>query len=351
MVDFFRVKGGEEHLYSFHGAEGEAAADGLRLVKQAGGTYAGENVPFKDAFFDGASGSGFNYLYNVDRDSHPQGAFSVDWNVKDTWNVRKQQEDIHLRLTMLTEVNDVALADGEPPQNKMGNPKSFRYLLARRTGENLQSQFVSVLEPYKGNRNVQSITSVSVKRDGKAAVDSDDVYAVKVTLANGRTDYVINALNPEFTYIVDDLLEFKGFLGVCSFVRDEPSYAYVCDGTLLKMLDRVLIGSLNKGSLTGAVSDFTKEMSANNEITVSLDETHKANSLIGEYVYIENDGIRNAVYEIKGIRESGEQLILEVGDVTLIRSWVDDFDFTKGYIYDIEEGARLRIPLTSEWNK
>jgi len=59
--------------------------------------------------------------------------------VKDTWNVKSILEDNHLRLTMLSLVDEVGLADGQPPQ------KSYTYVLASRKGEDLESQFVSVL--------------------------------------------------------------------------------------------------------------------------------------------------------------------------------------------------------------
>ena len=76
----------------------------------------------------------------MSRDHHPSGTFSVDWDVEDTWNVLPEDENIHLRLTMMGEFQEVALADGEPPQ-KPGNPESLTYVLAHRTGENLESQF------------------------------------------------------------------------------------------------------------------------------------------------------------------------------------------------------------------
>jgi hypothetical protein len=41
-VDIFRVSGGNEHLYSFHGGEGEIKVEGLELKAQGKGTYAGE---------------------------------------------------------------------------------------------------------------------------------------------------------------------------------------------------------------------------------------------------------------------------------------------------------------------
>ena len=46
--------------------------------------------------------------------------------------------DIHLRLTMLGEFDDVAIMDGQPPKTP-GNPASLKYMIAHRSGENLDS--------------------------------------------------------------------------------------------------------------------------------------------------------------------------------------------------------------------
>src|SRR5690606_7478690 len=52
IVDFFRVKGGEEHHFSFHGAEGIVETEGLTLVPQQDdegafkGTLAGIHVDY-----------------------------------------------------------------------------------------------------------------------------------------------------------------------------------------------------------------------------------------------------------------------------------------------------------------
>ena len=36
--------------------------------------------------------SGFNYLYDVQRDSAIKDSFCVDWKVKDTWHVWENRE-------------------------------------------------------------------------------------------------------------------------------------------------------------------------------------------------------------------------------------------------------------------
>jgi len=369
IVDFFRVNGGQDHHFSFHSMEGEVVADGMEMVPQTDGngdyvgTYAGRDVAFGQRADDvdgaGYMGSGFQWLKDVDRASRPDEQISLDWNVKDTWNMYGNgagaDTDIHLRLTMLTQLDEAALATGVPPDNKPGNPEEIRYFIGHRTadnGEEADSLFTSVIEPYQGNRFVQSIEQVSIKKDD-VLVDSNDVQAVKVILENGRTDYIVYSLDTDAEYILDDQLRFSGFFGVYSLKDGEEVYRYVQDGTVLAPMDKEFKPVV--AGLEGEVLDFTREMEIENEIRVRLDTVpesgFQAGDLVGKWIFIEDDGIRNAVYEIKSIEAlSGDnEYLLDIGDITLIRSFVNVNDFGQGFVYDVKEGANIYIPLAHEY--
>lgn len=348
-VDFFRVKGGNDHHFSFHGAEGNVSTEGLELVEQPTGTYAGPDVEFGEKEADqpsggGYMGSGFHYLKNVERDDNPTGVFSVDWDMEDTWDVLGEADNPHLRLTMVNGVDDVALADGEPPRNKPGNPENLRYLVAHRSGEDLSSQFVSVIEPYNGDRYIESIQSVELKVEGEV-VETQEAAAVKVELKNGRIDYIVNSLDPDILYTVDDAFTFKGFFGVHSVEDEESIYSYLHDGTVLG--DRI---ETEVNTLNGTVADFTKDLEINNQITVNMDQSYKSlEDLIGSTIYVENDGIRNGAYLIEGIEEQEDNRVtINIGNITLVRNYVDSDDLSKGFTYNIEEGAIFTIPLSTE---
>lgn len=354
-VDFFRVYGGNDHHFSFHGAEGAVTTDGLQLVPQPTGTYAGPNVeygqrPEQNAGSGyGYTGAGFHFLKNVERAASPAGGFSVDWDIVDSYKVIKPETDIHLRLTMLNDVDEVALADGIPPQNKPGNPASLKYMIAHRSGENLRSLFTSVIEPYVGERFIESISSVSIKTEDGAAVDPNEARAVQVKLTNGRTDTIISTLNPELMYIVGDRIHFKGAFGVYSEVNGSTEHAFVHEGSKISGPKGGMLNGI-QSSVTGTVIDFTKELSFKNEVIVNgnlkgIDPTR----LIGNLIRIQNDGVRNASYLILGVREIGSHTYaLEVGDITFIRSYKDTNDFSKGYVYDIQAGQPFVIPLVAE---
>src|SRR5690606_27172531 len=61
VVDIFRVKGGDDHVYSFHGPPGEIKQNGLELLPQKTGTYAGEDIP-KGTWAEGFP-IGYSHLY------------------------------------------------------------------------------------------------------------------------------------------------------------------------------------------------------------------------------------------------------------------------------------------------
>jgi len=357
-VDLFRVKGGSDHYFSFHGADGTVTTEGLNLAAQPTGTYAGPNVAYAQRYddIDGPlyMGSGFHYLKNVERDASPADQFSIDWNVKDTWNVYGQGSgaatDVHLRLTMLGQVDDVALADGVPPTNKAGNPATLRYMIAHRNGTNLDSLFTSIIEPYKGERFIASIAPLVVKLNDAVAPDSE-VRAVRVILQNGRTDYIVSSLDASKAYTVelpdvDYTLAFKGFLGVYSVQADGKVDTYLHDGSYIRKSGDS--GQERAGAITGTVASFTQDLSQHNEIVVEVPGLSDLPAdLVGKSVIVQNDGVGNAAYTIQGVtRVDDTHLKLDIGDITLVRSYRDPNDFSKGFIYNIAAGASFRIPLT-----
>ncbi|MBB6735589.1 heparinase II/III domain-containing protein [Cohnella zeiphila] len=353
-IDFFRVKGGSDHRFSFHAAEGPVTTEGLNLTPQETGSYAGPDVeygvrPADDSVSgSGYAGPGYHWLKNVRRDNDPSSQFSVDWHITDTWKVLQNPEDIHVRMTMVGENDDIALADGVPPQNKPGNPKSLTYLLAHRSGQDLSSTFVSVIEPYKDQRFVRGISAVPVTAADTGEEAGDDVRAVKVELQDGRVDYIVSALNPDAAYTVDGNVRFQGSFGIYSEKEGLPVFTYMNDGAYIGKIGPASFASSGVARLSGTVADFTKDLSLDNTLTVQMDlQGEDPNRLIGKTVYVRNDGVRNAAYLIRGVTQTGEGIYeLDLGDATLIRAYADNADITKGFVYDVAAGDAFAIPLS-----
>ena len=126
-------------------------------------------------------------------------------------------------------------------------------------------------------------------------------------------------------------------------------YAFGHDASMVGPLPRMQ----GAPAVVGTVTDFTRELSSSNSLTLRLTEEGPApDALVDSYVYVENDGVRNAVYRVVGARYDGpDTLVLDIGPTTTIRGYVDPNDFDKGYTYDVEVGQTARIPLTRQWRR
>lgn len=345
VADFFRVAGGNNHRYIFHGAEGKATSSGLNLVKQNGGTYAGQDIEIASPSYDETHESGFNYLYDVQRDSAIKDSFCVDWKVKDTWHVWEKQRNVHIAITVIDPVDEVILAKGQPPQNKPGNPKEYTYLIAHNRGENIKSQFASIIETYENESNLTKAEAVSIVMEDGTPADYT-AKALKVTMKNGRIDYIINSVDDN-AYLVDNKIAFRGFLAVISFKDDKMVYRYTNDVSFCKVEEKVIVSE--KEAVLGEVIDFTKELTEDNKIIVEFAENISPDKLAGTFIDIKTDQVRNGFYEIESARILDNGLYeLSIGNTTFIRGYIDVMDFDKGYTYNISKGAPFAIALSKE---
>lgn len=347
-VDFFRVTGGTDHRFSFHAAEGPVSTTALDLLSQPTGSYAGPDIEPPPADAEPRPGaSGLDWLANVERADAPPASFTADWSIVDTYGTQEPNGQVHLRLHAFHDAADVALADGFPPRNKTGNPESLHYLISRRTGADLASQFVSVIEPYLDQPVIASVEQVSVTAADGGDLGAD-AAAVKVELVNGRVDYVVSCTHPDVQVRVDDSFTFTGAFGVCSLRDDRVEYGLVHAGTELSLVPRL---TQRKPELAGSLAEFTRELSSTNTLTVRLDTSDNTGvDLERTYAYVENDGVRNACYAVRAATVAGRDTVLDIGDSTPIRQYVDPNDFDLGFDYDVERGARVRLPLTHEWS-
>ncbi|MBR5308552.1 MAG: S-layer homology domain-containing protein, partial [Clostridia bacterium] len=368
-VDFFHILGGSDHLYSFHSQSNDITAiSGLGdMIEQPTyeaengdliGTYAGADVkygPDPNSVGSEKYPKGYTWLKDVRTFGSIEKDFSVEYKVKDWRKALSEKKDIRLRVTMLGEepVNEVSFATALPQfADAAGNKDvSIDYMLVRRKGANLESTFTTVYEPYEaGNKYIEKTEKVSMERSLDDKPGMNDAYgAVKVTLANGRVDYVIYSTNGNVKYVVDDKIEFSGFAGVLTLDADENVvYRYLNDGTVLRLISDAEVNE-SVAAYTGVVTDFTEELVSENYITFKPDAAQEINAenLSGRYVYIENDGVQNGAYKIESACEKKGNIELYIGDVSVVRSYVDPYNTDLGYVYNISENSRLRIPLTS----
>ena len=342
VVDVFRVAGGKEHAFSFHGPEGEPARECGALVPQGRGTLAGPDVKFAE-FYDGKmgsryAGSGFMYLYDIERG--PAGErFALDWPVVDTFHYRRDRPgQVHLRWTMLQPDAELVLAHGDPPYLRQKKPEQLRYALVFRKGEPLSSTFVSVIEPYLDQRNVAAIRRVPVQGPDDGGV------AIEVTLPDGRTDLVMLSKDAEAEYRGPNGLRWRGTFAFLRHHGGQVTEARLVRGTLLEWGDLQL--SLDCAAYTGRVLDFERDMAAESWVSVDT-PLPEDGALTGREIHIDTANERNGCFTIRGVRRQGQATVVSLGYKSLICGHQDPKDLSKGYRYVIAPGASFEIPMVA----
>ena len=364
-LDFFRVKGGDRHTYSFHSQSymGYKTED-LDLVPQVDengnyvGTYAGPDVPYgpdpnsRDDRYaeDPKYIRGYTWLTNVNRGKNKtkDGVFAVDFKQSNFQSYGKDATDLYMKFHGLNtwEADSIDIVTGYAPRiPKNKQIPGLDYMFIQRTGKDLDTLFTSLMEPYKKESYILKATPIEVQVKEGTEGAFDMAKAVKVVLKSGRTDYVIYATNRDVAYCVVDgdvSFDFKGFVGVYSVDENGKNvYSYLNDGTLLGDMTSV-------GAYTGKVVDFTKELVEDNYIIISLDQEIEDISVFeNQYIYVDNKGAKcNGSYRILSAKKDGENIALFLGNSSIIERYVDDYDLSKGFLYTIKEGQNFRIPVS-----
>jgi hypothetical protein len=301
-VDVFRVSGGKQHDYSLHGPDGTFTTENIELVKQAEGTVAGEDVPFSYLYdavhlespsasnYGGYTGSGFSYLKNVEKGA-PTGIWDADWLVAGTSNT-------HFRATFVPEPGtQVFVADGEPPQNVEGNPKTLKYVLARTTSDSkLESKFVTILQPYVGEPFIKRVTSLAEAEQDTTALQIDHIEG---------TDYVLqSALREPFASEAHDI-DFQGALGVVSWSDGGIlRFANLVGGTLLRQGDIIIETTGDyRGEVVSVDYDACK-------IIIRLDEDSPSipiGDVLKNQRIVFSNHLHSTEYTVAGVRYLGDR--------------------------------------------
>jgi len=218
VFDVFYVRGGSQHDFACMGTQGDFICDPELGPVQAEGSLAGPDVPYAQFYddpklkdkpfgsvsFGGYTGSGFQYLRNVQRAPLRRHAVA-EWKLTKPLpgQPRRPWEGIGLRAHLVGTDEEVIAADCQPQRYKY-LPPWVKHLIRRRTGEDLSSTFVTVFEPYRGSTWIETVKSA------KLEPSDDDAVAVVVTLGNGERHYCFHSLRPERKYVVDGELTVAG---------------------------------------------------------------------------------------------------------------------------------------------
>lgn len=335
VIDLFRVRGGSNHRLIQNGGGPAVTHSGLQLTTQPTGTYAGPDVEF-GAEYDGEhtsryEGTGFSYLRDVER-SGPAGAFWVDWQIVEPRREMPEDWEAHLRVHNLTEADEVALCTGEPPKFK-GNPPQLRYMLRTRYGDDLHTQFVSVLEPYGSEPFIDSVRLLEPE-------DAPDGFsaAVEVTLADGRRDVVL--VTEAGGRMAAGGVEMNGRVGLVRLDGGQVVRRVLVQGTELAADDTSL--TLATDAIRGNLVAWDDSDPTRILLTLAGDALN--DDLVGRYIIFNNSERSDASYRIEAVLD---EHTISIGGASLVERFVDPSDYTAGLIYTIAEGDSFVIPLTA----
>jgi hypothetical protein len=177
LVDIFRVRGGKQHDWIVHGTQAEFESDLPLTAPQKEWTLAGADVSY-GRFYDDLSlrdkpwgtvqyhrytGSGFQFLLNVQR-AMLNGPGRVSWRLNRPEDLypKHPTKGVALRAHLLGKGEEVFACDGRP-QLRKDFPETVKFVVRRRVGNELESVFVTVFEPYKDTPFIESVRPLEVK--------------------------------------------------------------------------------------------------------------------------------------------------------------------------------------------
>ncbi len=335
ILDLFWVRGGSNHRLIQNGGGPEVTHSGLHTTAQPTGTYAGPDVEYGEEY-DGDqnsqyAGTGFSYLERVER-TGPVGDFWVDWRIVEPRRTMPEDWEAHLRVHNLTQADEVALCDGVPPRYK-GNPERLRYTLRTRYGDDLTTQFISVIEPYGATPFIKSARALDSVANGERFA-----AAVQVQLADGSRDVLL--VSESEGEMSAGGVSMNGRVGFARFRDGQATTRALIQGTRLAAggAQIHLPASGVRGSLRGW------DDSDPGRVLLHLDTEPLDQRVVGKYLLFDNSERSDASYRIEEVVGADT---VSIGCNSLVERFVDPADYDQGVIYTIAKGDEFLISMSA----
>jgi len=303
FIDIFRVQGGTQHDWLVHGTNADFASNLALTEPRKEGTLAGPDVKFGHYYDDerlgaapygsvsyfGYKGSGFQFLYNVQEANLAPGAYGK-WSIITRGDravgMVTGSDGAYIKAFLVGDDERTIVCDGKPQQNRRDTPESVKFLIRRRTGDNLASTFTTVFEPGAGEEFIKSVTPV--------ATGNDDLVALKIELTSGATHYYFNATEPVQEAEIADGIRFAGQVGYLGLdAQGEVQNAYLHNATRLARGDWKLDGDA-PATTTIASCDYRAN-------TVTLADPVLAGRDLPGATVIMNTGGYGSAFVVKGV--------------------------------------------------
>lgn len=316
MLDLFRVSGGSRHEYTLNGdANRDVVFETDAPLSDYGPYLLPPGTKTREASGVGDSGNadGHYPAYLYVRDVRQAELSGESYTV----NLRAEtapQDQSGMRITGLLEPGDNALYLGRSPSLRAGrlngiskdnNDEADKYsmpkLVHRREGVELDSTFVTLLEPY-GKGDAPRVEEVR-----RITPDQAPPGAVAVQIRYGTTtDWLVsNPLHPDQPVIIGDLT-LQGEMGLVRQSAAGTQLALV-GGTAIRKGGQELAGT---GSVTGAVIGTLRKSAGDGQDALIVKEA-VPDEATGTYVVVTHPDDSTHGFEIgEVVREDGRTLLV-----------------------------------------
>ncbi|MEA3399758.1 MAG: heparinase II/III family protein [Armatimonadota bacterium] len=199
LIDLFRVRGGFQHDYMLHALNDELSIEGVEVGEPEPGSLAGPEYEWgkmqgndgdmighpNKPYWNPPPGNGYGFLVDVRR-GEADGQWTATWEIDPSREARVRAIGLPEPETELI----TAWAPGIYPRF----PKAA-YVCARRTGENLESTYATVLEPIDraqarhGVRALEILSSAELTGGSMKYVSGIDVALFKAEAHGDRMTF------------------------------------------------------------------------------------------------------------------------------------------------------------------
>lgn len=176
----------------------------------------------------GPEGPGYTYFEN----KHTTGNYHED--IQALFSLKAENEDVagYMKVFMTGDDNREYFKV-EAPRTRTA-PEPFYKIptptfVARKNGEAWNHPFVSVYEPYKGNRTNGSVRDIEEMSESSANENYTGVEVSSYVNGEYQTQFIHTGLSGNSVYENNNQI-FRGIFGVISLVEDELEYLYLGNG-------------------------------------------------------------------------------------------------------------------------
>ena len=310
VVDCFTVKGGAQHDFSLHGPPGTFTPLSGEWGEAAPGTLAGPEVPLEYIYDDpamavggytggysGYKGSGFQHLFDVQRLTG--GAAAGEWS-------HEKDPDSKVRVYRLDTPGEAILADAfiSPVKYK----QIIKYMIGRNRGEGIPSQFVSVIEPFKGTATIQSALVLPLS-EGQGA-------ACEITWAGpsgeAMRDVVLINTGGGVVRVADEDLHTDAAMAAVRFAQGAVTRRWFTGGTYLNVAGE---RTEQAAPIEGTV---TRVEPASGRIHIACGAPPaEVTALAGKIIHFQND-LRRTAHPILAAEPAEGGIVVTVRDDLLV---------------------------------